>query len=237
MAKLLPTGIDGLDAILNGGIPQGHCVLLAGSCGTGKTVLTQQFLFEGAKNGENGIYLSLVEPKEKLVRNMKSFSFFDDSVMESGKVKLVDVTQDVRLRGMEMSNVEGLIGVIKKVVEENNAKRIVIDSITALCEGLEDDDKIRNFIFELNFLLSYLECTSILISEIPPQTFRYSIFGVEEFIADGVILLTEFERKGDLIRALQVIKMRGVSHSRNKQVLEILDDGVTLIPLFKAGID
>ena len=83
----------------------------------------------------------------------------------------------------------------------------------------------------------YLECTTLLVSEIPPQTFKYSIFGVEEFIADGVILLTEFERKGDLIRALQVIKMRGINHSRNKHVMEILDDGITLIPLFKAGID
>ena len=83
----------------------------------------------------------------------------------------------------------------------------------------------------------YLECTTILISEIPPQVFKYSVYGVEEFIADGVMLMTEFERKGELIRAFQVIKMRGVKHSRNKYVMKILEDGVNLIPLFKAGIE
>jgi circadian clock protein KaiC len=85
--------------------------------------------------------------------------------------------------------------------------------------------------------LMYLDCTSILISEIPPLTFKYSMFGVEEFIADGVIMLSEFERKGELLRALQVIKMRGINHSRNKHVMEILREGITLVPMFKAGIE
>ncbi|HHQ45154.1 MAG TPA: circadian clock protein KaiC [Candidatus Altiarchaeales archaeon] len=237
MDKQLSTGIKNLDSILNGGIPEGHCVLVAGSCGTGKTILSQQFLFEGAKLGENGVYFSLTEPREKMIKNMRDFSFFDENLIESGKIKIVDVTQDARLKGVGLSNVQGLINIITDVIESSGAKRIVIDSITALCENLEHEDKIRDFIFELNFQLMYLGCTNILISEIPPQEFKYSIYGVEEFIADGVILLTEFERKGDLIRALQVIKMRGLSHSRNKHVLKILEDGVTLVPLFKADME
>jgi KaiC/GvpD/RAD55 family RecA-like ATPase len=96
---------------------------------------------------------------------------------------------------------------------------------------------VRDFVFELGYQLMYLECTTIMISEIPPQTFKYSMFGVEEFIADGVILLSEFERKGELIRALQVIKMRGVAHSRNKYAMKILDEGINLIPMFKAGVE
>ncbi len=237
MPEQLKTGVKGLDEILVGGVPDGHVVLLAGSCGTGKTVLCHQFLFQGAAEGENGIYISLVEPRNKIIKNLQGFQFFDEKLVEQGKVSIVDMTQDARLKGIDFSNVEGLIGIIRGVIEDNDAKRVVIDSITALCENLNESGRIRDFIFELGFQLMYLECTTVMISEIPPQTFKYSMFGVEEFISDGVILLSEFERKGELIRALQVIKMRGIAHSRNKHVMKILDEGVNLIPMFKAGVD
>jgi len=233
----LPTGIEGLDNVLNGGIPRGHCVLLAGSCGTGKTVLSQQFIFSGAKDGEVGVYISLVEPKEKMMKNLQSFKFFDEKYIEEGTINIVDITQDARLKGIGLNNVQGLINIIRGVVLDTGAKRVIIDSITALCENLGDKTRIRDFIFELGFQLTYLDCTTILISEIPPLTFAYSVFGIEEFIADGVILLSEFERKGELLRGLQVIKMRGVNHSRNKQVMKIMEDGITLVPMFKASIE
>jgi circadian clock protein KaiC len=237
MASHLETGVKGLDEILNGGIPKGHCVLLAGSCGTGKTVMCHQFLFNGADRGENGVYISLVEPADKILKNMASFSFYQQKHVDEGRVKVIDMTQDVRLKGIEFSNVEGLIGIIRGIIEESEAKRVAIDSITALCENIGERNKIRDFVLELGFQLMYLECTTIMISEIPPQTFKYSMFGVEEFIADGVILLSDFERKGDLIRSLQVIKMRGVAHSRNKQVMKIMDEGINILPMFKAGVE
>lgn len=237
MTESVKTGIDGLDDILMGGIPKGNCVLLAGSAGTGKTVLSQQFLFKGTSLGENGSYISLVEPADKIVRNMKAFTFYDKSLVDNNSVKIVDMTKDMRLRGLDFDDIAGLVAVIRDIIEENNSKRVVIDSITALCENIQHKNKIRDFILELGFELMYLECTTVLISEISPQTFRYSIYGIEEFIADGVILLSDFERKGELIRTLQVIKMRGVGHSRNKQVLKIMDEGINLLPMFKAGVE
>jgi len=231
----IKTGIEGLDNILGGGIPKGHCVLLAGSCGTGKTILCEQFLFHGAKKfNEKGVHIALGEPKETLINNMEGFNFFDTKLIDSGMIKIVDMNQDTRLKGVGMQNTQGLISLIREIIQNNNAKRVVIDSITAIGEGINDERKIRDFVFELGFQLRYLGCTTIMTSEIPPQTFLYSVFGVEEFIADGVILITEFERKGDLIRALQVIKMRGVNHSRNKHVLKIIEDGINLVPMFKA---
>jgi KaiC/GvpD/RAD55 family RecA-like ATPase len=237
MLPQIETGIKGLDEILMGGIPRGHNVLLAGSCGTGKTVLGYQFLCSGAQIGEHGVYLSLVEPSEKIIRAMESFNFFDPAMITDGRLKVVDMTRDVRLKGIDFTNVEALVDIIRGAIEDAGAKRVVIDSLTAICENISDRSKIRDFILELGFQIMYLECTAILISEIPPQTFKYSVYGIEEFIADGVILLSDFERKGDLIRSLQVIKMRGVAHSRNKQVMKIMDEGVNLIPMFKAGVD
>jgi circadian clock protein KaiC len=178
-----------------------------------------------------------VEPADKIVRNMASFGFYNKRLLDEGKIRVVDMTQDVRLKGIEFTNIEGLIGIIKSIIEESNAKRVAIDSITALAENIGEKNKIRDFVLELGFQLMYLECTTMMISEIPPQTFKYSVYGVEEFIADGVILLSDFERRGDLIRSLQVIKMRGVAHSRNKQVMKIMDEGVNLLPMFKAGVE
>jgi circadian clock protein KaiC len=237
MQEKLKTGIKTLDEILQGGIPKGHSVIIAGGCGTGKTILAQQFLFAGAKEGETGVYLSLSEPREKIIKNLEDFTFFERKIVESNKVKIVDISSDARLKGIGLQNPDEIMDLIREIVQETQAKRVVVDSITALAANFGDDVKIRNFIYELGFELMYLDCTTMLISEVPPQVFKYSVYGIEEFIADGVILMTDFERKGELLRAFQVIKMRGVNHSRNKYVLKILEDGINLIPLFKAGIE
>lgn len=247
MAKLstdikLSTGIKGLDDILGDGIPQGHNVLLAGSAGTGKTIMSTEFLFAGAKAGETVMYIAFAEPRDKILKNLEGFSFFDKSLIDDGKVKIVDITTDARLSGIDLRNVESisiesLVALFRDIITNSGATRVVLDSITAISSNLGSDKNIRDFIFGLGLQLSYMNCTMIMISEIPPQTFVYSINGVEEFISDGVILLTEFERKGDLLRSLQVIKMRGVDHSRNKHIMKITSNGIKLVPMFKAGIE
>lgn len=233
MVRKIKTGIEGLDSLLGGGIPQGHSVLLAGSCGTGKTILSQEFLFTGAKEGENGIYITLSESRDKMIRNMEEFNFFDTDIVESNKIKIVDMTQDARLMNLEPLTVNGIMNMITSIIRDSKAERVVIDSITAICNILSDDKSIRELLFELGLQLQYLDCTTIFISEIPPMKFQYSVFGIEEFISDGVILLSEFEDKGDLIRTLQVVKMRGVGHARNRQIMQITKEGIELKPMFE----
>ena len=234
MLKRVKTGIEGLDSLLGGGIPEGHVVLLAGSCGTGKTILSQQFLFTGAREfDETGIYISLSESKDKMIKNLESFEFFDSNLIESDKIKIVDITQDARLMNLEPLSVKSIMNMMVSIVRDSNAKRVVLDSVTAVCNSLGNERNIRDFLFELGLQLQYLDCTTLLISEIPPMKFQYSVFGIEEFIADGVILLTEFEQKGDLLRTLQVVKMRGLGHSRSKNLLEITQKGMELKPIFE----
>jgi len=234
MPDVVETGVKGLDDMLLGGIPRGHSVLLAGSCGTGKTVIGFQFLFKGAEKGETGVYISLLEPSDKALKNITALGFYNQKLIDKGALKVAEMTRDVRLRGTDFSDINELISIIRSVIEETKAKRVVIDSLTALCESIGDTKRIRDFVLELGLQLMNLDCTTIMVSEIPPQTFKYSMYGVEEFIADGVILLGDFERKGELVRTLQVIKMRGVAHSRNKQVMKIIDEGVNLMPMFKS---
>ena len=233
MQEKLKTGIDTLDAILDGGIPKSHSVLLSGSCGTGKTIVSQIFLFEGAKKGETGMYISLSEPPDKMIKNLEDFKFFDIKLIRNGKIRIVDITQDSRLKGMDPTDVRGVINLIRSMIQEADAQRVVIDSVTAISRAMGEDQKVREFIMELGFQLCYLGCTSIMISEIPPQQFMYSIYGIEEFIVDGVILLSEFEQKSDLLRTLQVIKMRGVNHSRSKHLMKISNEGIELVPMFE----
>ena len=79
-------------------------------------------------------------------------------------------------------------------------------------------------------------CTTILTSEVPPNEIKYSQYGIEEFIADGIICLGDIDRRGDIVRTLQIIKMRGVAHSRIKSAMNISSkNGIELIPLLKSG--
>jgi len=230
----MKTGIEGLDNILGGGIPRGQSVLLAGSCGTGKTILCQQFLFTGAKEfNETGVYITLSESRDRMLKNLESFEFYDKELIESDKIKIVDITQDARLMNLEPLTVKGIMNMVTSIIRDSDAKRVVIDSVTAICNSLGNERNVRDFLFELGLQMQYLDCTSIFISEIAPMKFQYSVFGVEEFIADGVILMREHEEKGDLIRTLQVVKMRGISHSRNRHIVEISTKGVELKPMFE----
>ena len=229
------TGIIELDKILGGGIPKGHTVLIAGSSGTGKTILSSEILFRGAEEFENnGVYISFTEPRNKMTKNIKNFKFYDEDIIKKGSVRLLDssVTPKLRMRPSLM-NPGGLSGLIYEVAKETDAERMVIDSITSLCQHLKDKSEIRKFLFKLGGMMANIECNTFLISEIPPTKFQYSVFGVEEFIADGIIFLSEYEYEGSLERALQIIKMRGVAHSRVKHNMIITKKGIVLTPMVK----
>ncbi|ODS37036.1 hypothetical protein BEH94_08280 [Candidatus Altiarchaeales archaeon WOR_SM1_SCG] len=235
--ELCKTGINEMDKILGGGIPQGSSVLLAGSSGSGKTILCSEFIFRGAsEHDEKGVYICLTEPKAKMIKNLKNFGFYDQKAVDDGDVYFLDMEVAEKLREMLLLNPSTLVRTIVDVVKDRGAKRVVIDSVTAVCNSLDDKAEIRDFIFRLGIELSPLDCTALLISEIPPREYVFSVFGVEEFISDGIVHLSDFERKGNIIRTLQVVKMRGIEHSMNKQVMQITKGGIKLMPLLDKNI-
>lgn len=234
------TGIEGLDTILYGGIPRANTILLTGSCGTGKTSLALEFLIHGALKGENSLFVSVTENSDKLLTNIIPYRFFDKGLIKSGHLVFVDLPVMYERLGMtkpelSMEEIDLLVAAIGGLAKELGIKRLVVDSITSVCYKLKTSEKIRDFILNLGKVLSDLSCTSILVGEVPASSTAYSSFGVEEAIADGIILMANMERRGDLLRTLQVIKMRGTMHSRAKYVLDLTPMGVLLVPLLKGG--
>jgi len=238
--ELCQTGIEELDVMLGGGVPTGSTVLVVGSSGSGKTTLCMQYLINGARRGERGVFFTITEPLFKLTKNMEGFDFYDKQLIESGMVNLIDLRIISERLGLDtekytVEDAAALLDVLKDIADELNVKRLVIDSITALCYRLQTKEMIRDFIFKLGSSLAAMKCTTFLTSEVPPRVFQYSQYGIEEFIADGIIFLGDVERKGDLIRTFQVIKLRGQAHSRTKLAMSISSrNGVELAPLLKS---
>jgi len=236
------TGIESLDSELNGGIPLGNTILMSGGSGVGKTTICMQFLFNGAKMDEKGVFFTSSEPIFKLKKHQKGFDFYDEKVIKSGKISIIDIWNISDRLGLsperydfEEANI--LFEVIRDITKELDAKRLIIDSVTELCYRLQTREMIRDFIFKLGSSLAAMKCTTFLTSEIPPKKFQYSQYNIEEFISDGIIYMGDVERKGDLIRTLQIIKMRGTSHGRTKFMMNMSPHkGVELASMFRSGL-
>lgn len=215
-----------MEKVLNGGLPRDSLILLSGTSGTGKTILAFQWLFCGAKNNENGVYLLLTEPLSKSIKNIETMSFYDSRVIEESKINIFDV------RGI-YSNEDGdeieFLNFIVQQVKRTNAKRLVIDSITAVLYKIDNKIKIRKFIFELGKTLSALDCTTILISEARSKD-DYTAYGVEEFIADGIISLSLEQGEQSTVRNFDIVKMRGQNFRSGKINFDITSNGVILYP-------
>ncbi len=235
------TGIEELDFQMGGGIPTGNSVLVTGCSGSGKTTLCMQFLFNGARNNERGAFFTITEPLFKLTKNLEGFRFYDKKLIESGMVNIIDLRIISERLGLDtekytVEDAGALLDILKDIADELEVKRLVIDSITALCYRLQTREMIRDFIFKLGTSLAMMNCTTLLTSEVPPQTFKFSQYEIEEFISDGIIFLGDIERKGDLLRTLQVVKMRGTSHTRAKFSMNISTNrGIEIVPLLKAS--
>ena len=222
------TGIPGLDEVLNGGLPKYTLTLLSGTSGTGKTVLSFQWLFDGVKRGENGIYISITEPLFMIVRNIESMTFYDRKAIEQKKLRLFDFKEGLGL-DYEKIDTQAILRNIEKHIKENNVKRLVIDSITAVLYTINDKAKIKQFIFELKKILATLGCVTILTSECS-ETSKYSAYGVEEFVSDGIISLSNNIGENQIIRNLQVIKMRGIDFRTGAVIFDITSSGILLYP-------
>jgi len=207
MADKVSTGVSSLDKILRGGLNRGDTVLVAGQPGAGKTTLGYQFLYNGAmKYGENGVYVSFVESVEKLKRNALKLGWDFEKLAKERKVRFLDLIQTIGEKGVEAN-----FSVMMSEIESVAAKRVVIDSLTAMTTYIETKADARTFIGMLNKFLEKAGCTSLLLVEMPWGKDDIGS-GFEEFLADGLIVLKSAIDRFRVRRMLFVPKMRGCDH-------------------------
>ncbi|MDY6777520.1 MAG: ATPase domain-containing protein, partial [Candidatus Nanohaloarchaea archaeon] len=133
---------------LQGGFPKGHVVLVAGDSGTGKTMLSMEWLFKGySRYEESGLYLTLTESVTEASKNLENLAFFSEELMADSKVRFADLRSTVKLLGLEERSIEkenigDIVDAIEELIDETGAERVVIDSITALAYLLESKDMI-----------------------------------------------------------------------------------------------
>lgn len=226
--KLCATGIECLDKILGGGIPVGHLVLVIGGCGTGKTTLASEFLIRGAVAGEKGVFVSTVLPVEKVLSDIDRFDFFDRKMIEDGRLSILHIDAfessigdalilDSLEKGMRLADLMG------EKAKKLGASRLVIDSFSIFSgqsNGMPIGHKVLS---RLSSILFEAKCTAMLTAD--------ELKGSELAVVDGVILMGDLERRGDLLRTMQVVKMRGVDHSRSRYVIDLTSCGILATPL------
>ena len=233
MTRRVVTNIPGLDEILNGGIPERNVVLVSGGPGTGKTIMSQQFLWNGLQIGEAGIYVALEEHPAQIRQNMLQFGWNVRPFEEKGLFALVDVfTAGVgRAKEFEkyvvadLKDITELIDVLSQAIREMNAKRVVIDSVTSLY--IDRPSLARGIILKLKRVLAGLGCTTFFVSQISVGERGFGGPGVEHGV-DGIIRLDLDEVNGELKRSLIVWKMRGTSHSMKRHPFEITEKGIVV---------
>ncbi len=223
MERIL-TYIPNLDDVLNGGIPKYSINIIAGTPGTGKTILAQQMIFNNAREGKKSIFMTTVsEPSVKVVRYQKEFDFFDPD--ELGRsVVYTDLGEVIRRDGTK-----GALEAMTQLVNEHSPDILVIDSFKALHDLSPSPVDFRKFLFEVAVKLSSLSTTTFLLGE-------YTLADEEDMpefaVADSMIYLTYENGK----RKLEIKKMRGTDFLPGKHSVKITSHGMTVYPHIKPKI-
>ena len=214
--KRIPSGIQGLDKLISGGIPEKYTVLIGGGTGTGKTIFGLQFL---CTQDDPGIFLSFEEELDQLRETSKSFGW---DAGEGGK------SRKIRFLRYDPFKLEDVFDILEQNIRELNARRVVMDSISTLGTYMHDIADLRRTILQIENLMKKNNCTLLLMSEIN-QPGALSRFGVEEFICDGVITLGKKLAENKYERIMSIHKMRGTDHSMKIHDYDITKSGIRVI--------
>ncbi len=233
------SGIPGFDDLIQGGFPKGTTVLVTGPTGSGKTTFAVQFAYKGAAEyNEPAVIVTLEERAQDLRKEMRAFGWDFERLERERKLAIVDgVSAVVGLPSEEQYvlegnlNTEDFLRYIYRVVKAIDAKRLVIDSIPSIAFRLQEESKIREVLLQLNTILLEMGVVSILTTEAPdPARGKISRYGIEEYVARGVVLLDFVEKEVELKRYLLIRKMRETKHSMKKYPFEITEEGIVVYP-------
>ncbi len=226
MMSKIKTGIEGLDALISGGFPQGRTCLIAGEPGTGKTTLCMQFLLEGVATGQKGVYITIDEKPEHLVADAKALGWDIQPYLEKGLLQILDVTHyftPSKLGQMEGIDSEKIITEIMAFIQKSQAIRVAVDPIAPLVFASKTASQVVEYIRQLVFTLEAAQSyTTLLTSYVPVGSEKISLHGIEEFAVSGIIVLRLVNLNHKFVRTIRVRKMRGTRVDLSEYSFEIL---------------
>lgn len=231
------TGIPGFDEITGGGLPAGRPTLACGSAGAGKTLFAMEFLVRGATlYNEPGVFISFEETSEELATNVSSLGF-DLQQLVADKKLILDYVFIERSEIEETGeyDLEGLFLRLGHAIDQIGAKRVVLDTLEALFAALPNEAIIRAELRRLFRWLKEREVTALITCERGEGTLTR--YGLEEYVADCVILLDHRVEDQISTRRMRIIKYRGTSHGTNEYPFLIDEDGFAVLPITSLGLN
>ena len=221
----VPSGIPGLDELIQGGFLRGSSTLIAGGAGCGKSIFSMQYIYKGAEQyNDPGIYITIEEGAKNIWWNMTSFHWDISKFQENEMIKIYKM--NLRDPKTFVEDFEKEIERIKTMVDQVGAKRLVLDSTTSFAIFMSNQSDIRYNLFKLVDELKGMDVTTLLTAETFGGRDEFSRFGVEDFVTDGVIGL--YLRPP--LRAILVKKMRGTSHDPRPHPMTIGPNGIEVNP-------
>ncbi|MEA2624196.1 MAG: circadian clock protein KaiC [Candidatus Binatota bacterium] len=216
----VPTGVRYLDEILQGGLPKHCATVITGPPGSGKTVLAQQVCFQNASPESRVLYFNILsEPTARTLQFLSQFDFFDRERLHNG-LDFVDLGAVVRI-----NDLESIGPLIMQHIKNVEPALVVIDGFKVFDDLARSREKMRKFVYELTVNLMAWESTTLLLGEYAPIDYETNpLFSV----VDGLIQVSQREESGEEQRVIQVIKMRGTDHSRDRHPFVITSSGIQI---------
>jgi len=226
----LRTGVEGIDKLLEGGIPEGFFVAVTGEPGCGKTILSIHFIYQGVLDGDKCIYVTTEESKESIIRQATQFNMDFEKAVKEGKLIVIDALMGREDRwSLQSLDMEALVDKIIEAKKElgYGRARVAIDSLSAF--WLDKPAMARRYSYFIKKVLSKWNFTIVAVSQYAITTAESFGWGVEH-IADGIIRFRRILRGGELRRFIVIEKMRQTNHSRYLYEIDIKPGiGMTII--------
>lgn len=236
----LPVGIAGLDVVTGGGIPACRSTLVAGTAGSGKTLMGIQYLIAGIEQfGDPGVLVTFDEPAEEIIRNVASLGWDLRRHIDEGRLAIVDATQ---LPGEEVMEVgqfdfQGLLARLERAISRTSAVRVTFDSLTGVFPQFTDQGTVRRELRRVTARLRDLGVTTLMTAERSEEYGPVARYGVEEFVTDNVIILRHPLSHERRRRTIEILKFRGAPHHKGEYPFSIDGrSGLTVIPLAQTAL-
>ncbi|KWT91952.1 circadian clock protein KaiC [Candidatus Magnetominusculus xianensis] len=230
-----PTHIPGFDWIARGGFPKYRSTLISGTAGSSKTVFATQFLVEGVrKNKEKGLFVTFEESPEEIKKNMISFGWDIKQYEADGMWVFLDASPQPEIEVVEAGayDMGGLLTRIEYAIKKVGASRVSLDSLGAFFSQFSDRTTVRREIFRITHALRKMNVTSIITAERIDEHGMIARFGVEEFVADNVVVLRNSLEDERRRRTIEILKFRGTDHYKGEFPFTIIPgEGIIIIPL------